>query len=521
MLTLLPGQVHVWMTRPTEVPRRSLVRYCRLLSHDELSRYHRYVFAKDREQFLIARGQLRLILSQYARVAPAQWQFQRTACGRPYIHNQDPELPLHFSVSHTRGLIVHAVSATRAIGIDVEDATRALDYRQLARRVCSPAETASMQGLPPPEAARRFLQLWTLKEAYSKATEIGLSLDVARITFSFPTTHIAARLDASPGDDAASWHFASTQPTAEHQLGLAIRARSDHDIIWIEGNRMDNLPEQRASTTAMGVATMRAAHQLIDHEPRILDDTIIVRLLGAEVVQRLERERERCHTSGARWLRAHVVLRSRFAEDRLAEAVNRGVKQYVILGSGFDTFPYRQPAWARRIRIFEVDQPASQRLKREKLAVAGITAPENLTFVEADFEHSSLAEMLTAAGFRASEQAFVSWLGVTIYLTEPAIDAVFKFVASLPAASEIVFTFHSRNTSEPELVAKVQAHLTSVGEPFRTWFDPATLDRKLRSFGYSKVWFLTPEEATQRYFPHDRSDGLPPPNGINTASAVV
>jgi len=285
---------------------------------------------------------------------------------------------------------------------------------------------------------------------------------------------------------------------------------------------METPPERRASMTAIGVAALRAVHQVMDDEPKILDDSVIVSLLGAEAIEKIRQQSERFHAREARGLRSHVVLRSRYSEDRLADAgVGRGIRQYVILGAGLDTFAYRQPAWARDLRIFEVDQPASQRTKREKLQAAGIAVPPNVTFVEADFEHVSLHDMLVGAGFSMREPAFISWLGVTVYLTEPAIDAVFQFVASLPASSEIVFTFYTKDSPGGEEDSPLAARVAQVGEPFRTWFEPAALEQKLRGFGFSDVSFLTPEHAAERYFPQRRADGLPAPRRINTASAIV
>jgi O-methyltransferase involved in polyketide biosynthesis len=103
---------------------------------------------------------------------------------------------------------------------------------------------------------------------------------------------------------------------------------------------------------------MRAVHQLLDPEPRILTDAPVVDLLGRPQLERGSDLSTGMQSPGARLLRSHVVLRSRFAEDRLAESRDRGVTQYAILGAGYDTFFARQPVWARSMRIFEIDQAA-------------------------------------------------------------------------------------------------------------------------------------------------------------------
>src|SRR6185437_1053437 len=116
----------------------------------------------------------------------------------------------------------------------------------------------------------------------------------------------------------------------------------------------------------------------------------------------------------APYLRAAFAARSRFAEDALRDAVARGVEQYVVLGAGFDTFAYRNPFPS--LRVFEVDHPATQARKRQRLAEARIDVPPFATFVPVDFATTSLADGLTNAGFRKDAAAFVSWLGVVPYL---------------------------------------------------------------------------------------------------------
>jgi methyltransferase (TIGR00027 family) len=279
-----------------------------------------------------------------------------------------------------------------------------------------------------------------------------------------------------------------------------------------------------ASRTAFIVAALRAAHQLLDNEPRVLDDAVAVRLLGPTAIDGIRGRLDQVQSPAARALRSHVVLRSRYAEDRLAEAVRRGVRQYVILGAGLDTFAYRQPDWAAQLRIFEVDQPASQAAKRAALAAAGLDIPANVTFVSIDFETESLRDALQSAGFDAGAPAFISWLGVMVYLAEAAADEVFRFVAALPAQTEIVFTFAPRVSDRPDDDAasapSAGARAEALGEPWRTFVDPEQLLDKLRRFGFSTVSLLTPAEADERYF-RGREDGLPPPRHATIGSAIV
>jgi methyltransferase (TIGR00027 family) len=161
---------------------------------------------------------------------------------------------------------------------------------------------------------------------------------------------------------------------------------------------------RKSSRTAIGVAALRAAHQLVDAEPRILEDPVILRLLGRETLDTIQEDRDRYQTPAALALRSHVVMRSRYAEDRLAQAVARGVTQYVILGAGLDTFAYRQPAWARNLRIVEIDRAPMQREKRERLSLAQVFVPDNVTFGAMDFEsESEKIQIFTPAGKKLAE----------------------------------------------------------------------------------------------------------------------
>ncbi len=176
------------------------------------------------------------------------------------------------------------------------------------------------------------------------------------------------------------------------------------------------LPDRKTSRTALGTAYLRAAHQLLDAPPRILEDPLAVTLLGPEAGRRIRAGAEHDQTPERRALRAHVVLRSRFAEDCLEGSINRGVGQYVILGAGFDSFALRQPPWAKGLRIIEVDQPATQEMKRARIAEAGLVIPDNVAFAAVDFERESLRGGLQRNSVSLETPTFFSWLGVTMYL---------------------------------------------------------------------------------------------------------
>jgi methyltransferase (TIGR00027 family) len=259
-----------------------------------------------------------------------------------------------------------------------------------------------------------------------------------------------------------------------------------------------------ASHTAFGTLYMRAVHQLLDAKPLILDDPPALILLGEELTRKIRDTKRHHRTLEARALRSHIVLRSRVAEDRLAAAVSKGIRQYIILGAGFDTFAFRQLPWAKELKIFEVDNPATQEKKISLLAEAGMVPPPNLCFTGIDFEKESLRDSLARSGIVFTEPAFFSWLGVTMYLREEAIDAVLRTVAQFPAGSEIVFTFSqppdSLGRKERGYHSLLAGVVRQAGEPFVSYFTAAAIQAKLHNAGFKTVIFLSAREAEELYF---------------------
>lgn len=272
------------------------------------------------------------------------------------------------------------------------------------------------------------------------------------------------------------------------------------------------------SRTAHLVALRRAAHQVLD-EPLVLADPLALAIAGIEAA---EVHRDPWHRSlSGRSLRAFLVARSRFAEDRLAEAVAAGVGQYVVLGAGLDTFALRNPF--PRLRVFEVDHPATQQLKRQRLAAAGLAVPACLTFAAVDFTRQTLAEGLAAAGFDAGQPAFFSWLGVVPYLPHAAVVETLRFVASGATPVEIVLDYVIDPSLVPFLqraaLALLAARVAAAGEPFRTYLAPAALDAVARELGFEAIADLGAEELNPRYF-HLRRDGLQLRGGLGRVAAL-
>lgn len=280
------------------------------------------------------------------------------------------------------------------------------------------------------------------------------------------------------------------------------------------------MPDREASRTARATANMRAAHQLFDPRPRVLEDPFALPIIGPDAVRKIHDTADHYQTLERRGFRAHVVLRSRYTEDRLALGVLRGVTQYVLLGAGFDTFVLRQPEWAEGMKVLEVDHPGTQTLKRSRMAEAGLEMPPNAGFATIDFEHESLHGGLVRHGISPDRPTFFSCLGVTMYLKEEAVDALLRSVARFAKGSEIVLTYAPppRNPLAPPSPLMVRA--ASVGEPWLSFFDAETLAGKLRDFGFLTVEHLSPEEAGERYFRPYPAD-LPAPRRTHIISAVL
>lgn len=250
------------------------------------------------------------------------------------------------------------------------------------------------------------------------------------------------------------------------------------------------------SLTARGAAAHRASHQTLE-DGAIFSDPFALKILDDETRKRME------ETAADRPFRLFIAARSRFSEDTLAACVVRGVRQVVVLGAGLDTFSLRNPHAGLGLRVFEVDYPATQGWKRERMAQAGLAVPASLTFAPVDFERQSLAEGLKSAGFQADRPAFFQWLGVVPYLTREAISTTLDFIAGVPE-SEVVFDYAEPFENYPaERRANVMAvaeRAASRGEPWLSLFDPAEIGEMLSKKGFADVEDLGLAELTDRFY---------------------
>jgi methyltransferase (TIGR00027 family) len=289
------------------------------------------------------------------------------------------------------------------------------------------------------------------------------------------------------------------------------------------------MQENKASMTALLTAYARAYHATHDN-PKIFDDFLANDLfteaeqaefgkgLGSSLAffaPELAAATPDEATALAWYMRLQggpvTLSRSRYTEDCLAAAVRAGVSQYVILGAGFETFAFRQPELMQHLHVFEIDHPATQAFKQQRLAALGWEIPPHLHFVPVDFSTESLPAALRRSAYDPGKETFFSWLGVTYYLMREAVFDTWGALAALaPAGSAMVFDYLEAEAFVPgraaPRVAKMQEIVRNVGEPMHAGFDPAALAADLAQAGWRIEENLSPADIQARYF-SGRADG--------------
>jgi methyltransferase (TIGR00027 family) len=220
---------------------------------------------------------------------------------------------------------------------------------------------------------------------------------------------------------------------------------------------------------------------------------------------------------------SNVILRARYAEDALCDAISRGIRQYVIIGAGFDSFALRSPTFAKGVPVFEIDLQSTQSLKRQRLSACGVSIPAELHLICADLAEDDLGEVLTRSPYDAGRPAFISWLGVTMFLTREANLKTLRAIARTCAPrSELVFTYLDDRvfTEGSESFRQMQASNRASGEPFRSGFDRARLAEDLRSVGLELLVDLSDAQLAER-LARDRTNFMKPLEFSRVAQARV
>lgn len=284
------------------------------------------------------------------------------------------------------------------------------------------------------------------------------------------------------------------------------------------------VPDNQVSLTALVTAYVRAYHARFD-TPKIFDDSLAAKLLPKKTQQLLGEglaaslrmydplraaTRPKPRTALRLVMRAmagppNVLSRSRYTEDTLLKAVGDGVRQYVILGAGLDTFAFRHGDLKEQLTVFEIDHPAMLAFKRQRLRALGWEQPANLHFVPADFTRDNLAKTLGRSAYDPRVKGLFSWLGVTPHLEQDKVLHTLRTIAGMaPSGTLIVFDYLDTDAFVPARTAArikvMKALVQNSGEPVRSGFDPAGLGAALEKQGLRLLESLSPADIQNRFF---------------------
>jgi len=268
---------------------------------------------------------------------------------------------------------------------------------------------------------------------------------------------------------------------------------------------------KQPDNTALRTALWRALHVLTDDKPYIIEDNI-----GYELIKPEKDWQERPDMKYTKRLRASIVARARFIEDAAKAEIAKGIKQYVLLGAGLDSFAQRNTAISTHVDIYEIDRPDTLAWKEEKLIEHGFKIHDNHHFVPVDFENSSWWDQLIDMGFQVNVPTFVSCTGVTLYLTKEAIIDTLKKMILLASGSTIAIAFYLPieqldEEDQPLLEMAIKGAAAS-GTPFVSFFSIEQIVKLSDEIGLKNIQTISTKDLTERYF-KDRGDNLLPASG--------
>ncbi|MBV8806534.1 MAG: 4'-phosphopantetheinyl transferase superfamily protein [Sinobacteraceae bacterium] len=230
-LALPPSEAHIWYAWTADCDTPALRAYYRsLLNEEECARLERFAFEYLKLEYLATRALCRTVLSAYASVSPAHWQFEANSYGRPEIATSGTPAPLRFNLSNARSLVACVVTREVDAGIDVEELDRRGETVSIANHYFSPLELHALHALPPERQRHRFFELWTLKESYIKARGMGLSIPLDQFSFCLEAPPISVILDPRLGDIATDWQFQLYRLSDRHLVAVCIRRAQPPDF---------------------------------------------------------------------------------------------------------------------------------------------------------------------------------------------------------------------------------------------------------------------------------------------------
>jgi methyltransferase (TIGR00027 family) len=259
--------------------------------------------------------------------------------------------------------------------------------------------------------------------------------------------------------------------------------------------------EKGPGHTATLAAVGRAIHA--EDERPLVADHLALGLAGEPGTTLMAQLKSQLPEASRQSFGLAFAIRTRFVEDAVEAAIHDGIRQYVILGAGLDSFAYRRPELSERLKIFEVDRAASQAWKRSRLEEMGIAIPPSVSFVPLDAEKDDLRAGLVKAGIDPSAPAIVSAIALTQYLGQPAIERILELVASFAQGSRLVVTYVVPAAELSETAAAglgwTMSQAEERGEPFLSLFRPVEFDELLIRNGFSRVEEAGPAELRKLY----------------------
>ena len=268
--------------------------------------------------------------------------------------------------------------------------------------------------------------------------------------------------------------------------------------------------EAAASRTALIAAVARGALRLDEAWPWVLDDSFALVLVGPAWRNLYDGLRDRLTSPVLRQAGAFVCLRSRYTEDRLLQGE---FEQYVLLGAGLDSIAWRRPDLLRSLSIFEVDHPASQAWKRQRIEDLSLPTADAHVFVPVDFERQSLREGLDAGGFDWSRATLFAWLGVMPYLSPDAVEETLRTIASARPGSEVVFDYRCEDSALDDIGRRfIETFMTMAaesGEPVQPGCSATEVEQVIVRCGLKVLDHPTRQDLIDRYFATAADGPLP------------
>lgn len=264
------------------------------------------------------------------------------------------------------------------------------------------------------------------------------------------------------------------------------------------------------SPSALRVAMARALHQLLDR-PLVLEDPFALGMLGPETAAALMLDPDAYNDVPARSLRAGIVARSKFAEDRLLRAVASGCRQYAVVGAGLDTWALRSAQSLPAVDVYELDQPAMQAWKHRRYADNAWMPPARLRWLPADLREASIMDALAHGGANLSARMAVSILGVLVYLDHAVVERAIHALGALPIGSVLALDYRLDEQClapvERTMMQFTAQIMAAGGEPWQSSSTPDRMKALLATAGFDVEEDLGPAELNARYLAR-RRDGL-------------